>query len=112
MYYVKNLADFAHTLSSLQTGPQDNMVCFDVVSLFTRLLITEVLNLLGWYFEEDILWLFQHVLTSSHISFSGSFYEQANGVNMGSLLSSVIVNFSMEDCREMAFNQAAHKHLS
>lgn len=53
-HHVKNSTDFGHTLGSLRTGPQDIMVSFDVVSLFTRVLIRETMSLLSRHFEEDI----------------------------------------------------------
>jgi hypothetical protein len=72
------------------------MVSFDVVSLFTRVPIKETMNLLGWHFEEDILRIFRHVLTTSYFSFNSQFYEQIVGVAMCSPLSPVIASFYME----------------
>jgi hypothetical protein len=86
------------------------MVSFDVVSLFTRVPIRETMGLLSRHFE-DILTLFHHVLTSSYFRFAGQFYEQIDGVAMGSPLSPVIANFYMEDFEEMALDRAPHKPL-
>jgi hypothetical protein len=66
------------------------MVSFDVVSLFTRVPLKETMDLLERHFEEDILRLFRHVLTTSYLSFNSRFYGQIDGVAMGSLLSPVI----------------------
>jgi hypothetical protein len=60
------------------------MVSFDVVSLFTRVSIKETMDLLGHLFEEDILELFPHVLTTSYFTSNGQFYGQTDGVAMGS----------------------------
>jgi hypothetical protein len=62
-----------------QAGPQDIMVSFDVMSLFTRVPVREAMSLLGRHFAE----LFRHVLTASYFSFAGQFYEQTDGVAMG-----------------------------
>jgi hypothetical protein len=70
------------------------MVSFDIVLLFTRLPIKETMDLLGRHFEEDILGLFCHVLTTSYFTFNGQFYGQTDGVAMGSLL---IAKFYMKD---------------
>jgi hypothetical protein len=88
------------------------MVSFDVVSLFTRVPIVESLNLLRQHFSEDILALFRHVLTSTYFSFGGQFYEQTDGVAMGSPLCPVISNFFMDDFEERALKQVTHKPLS
>jgi hypothetical protein len=87
------------------------MVSFEVVSLFTRVPIRETMSLLSRHFEEDILTLFRHVLTSSYFCFAGQFYEQIDGVAMGSPLSLVIANFYMEVFEEMALDRAPHKPL-
>jgi hypothetical protein len=52
--------------------------------------------LLSQHFDEVTLRLFHHILTSSFFSFNGQFYEQTNGVAMGSPLSPVIANYFME----------------
>jgi hypothetical protein len=38
-------------------------------------------------------------LSTSYFTFYGEFYGQTDGVAMGSLLSPVIANFYMEDCK-------------
>jgi len=67
------------------------------------------LEILGHHFEDDILTLFKHVLTSTYFCFDGQFYEQLDGVAMGSPLSPVTVNFFMEDFVKKAIEQATHK---
>jgi hypothetical protein len=88
--------DFIHTIRTLRAGPRDILISFDVVSLFTMVPLEEALRLLGRHFDEAILRLFHHVLTSSFFSFNGQFYEQTDGVAMGSPLSPVIANYFME----------------
>jgi retron-type reverse transcriptase len=85
------------------------MVSFDVVSLFTNVPIVDSLELLSQRFEDDVLALFKHVLTSTYFCFGGQFYEQTGGAAMGSPLSPVIANFFMEDFEKKAIEQATHK---
>jgi hypothetical protein len=66
--HVKNSMEFINTIKSLRAGPEDILVSFDVVSLFTMVPIVEALRLLSRHFDEGILRLFRHALTSS---FSG-----------------------------------------
>jgi hypothetical protein len=85
--HVKYSMVFINTIKSLRAGPEDILVSFDVVSLFTKVPIGEALHLLSWYFDEDILRLSCHALTSPISSFNSQFYEQTKGVAMGSPLS-------------------------
>jgi hypothetical protein len=55
------------------------------------------MDLLRHHFEEDVLGLFRHFLTTSYFTFNGQFYRQTDGVAMGSPLSPVIANFYRED---------------
>jgi hypothetical protein len=108
-HHVKYSFQFVQILESLQVQPDDLMVSFNVVSLFTMVPIADSLELLSHYFEDEVLALFKHVLTSTYFCFDGHFYEQTDGVAMGSPLSPVIVNFFMEDFENKAIEQAAHK---
>jgi hypothetical protein len=51
------------------------MVSFDVVSLFTNILIVDSLGLLSHHFEDDVLALFKHMLTSTYFCFDGQFCD-------------------------------------
>jgi hypothetical protein len=81
------------------------------VSLFTGMPIKETMDLLGRYFEEDILRLFRHVLTTSYLSFNGQFYGQADCGVMGSPPSPVIAIFYMEDFENAALDSAPQEPL-
>jgi hypothetical protein len=102
--------DFIDTIHTLRAGPRDILVSFDVVSLFTMVPIEEALRLLSRHFDA-ILRLFRHVLTSSFFIFNGQFYEQTDGVAMGSPLYPVIANYFMEYFEEMVLEAATHKPL-
>jgi hypothetical protein len=86
------------------------MVSFDVVSLFTKVPITDTIELISHHFEDDVLALFKHVLASMYFCFEGQFYEQTEGVAMGLPLSPV-VTISMGDFGKKAIELATHKPL-
>jgi len=109
-HLVTNSIEFVHTLGSLQVGLEDLTVSCYVVSLFNRVTIVELLNLLSQHFSGNILVLFVYVLTRTY-SVGGQLYEQTDGVAMGSPLSPIITNFLMEDIEERALAQATHKLL-
>jgi hypothetical protein len=71
------------------------MVSFDVVSLFTKVQVEDSLSLFGHHFTDEILALFKLVLTSTYFCVNGQYYEQTDGVVMGSPLSPVMANFFM-----------------
>jgi hypothetical protein len=108
-HHMKNSLPFIQILESLRVQPEDLMVSFDVVSLFTEVLIVDSLELPSHHFEDNVLALFKHVLTSTYFHFDGQFYEQTDGVAKGSPLSPVIANFFMEDLEKKVTEQATHK---
>jgi hypothetical protein len=85
------------------------MISFDIVSLFTRVLIKETMDLLGRHFEKDVLGLSRYFLSTSYFTFNGQFYGQTDGVAMGLPRSPVIANFYMEDYEKAALESAPLK---
>ena len=108
-HHVKNLAHFIQILERLQVQPGDLMVSFEVVSLFTKVPVDDSLSLLNHHFTEDIRALFKLVLTSTYFCVNNQFFEQTDGVAMGSPLPPVIANFFMEDFEKRALDQATLK---
>jgi hypothetical protein len=108
-HHVKNSIHFTQILENLQVQPGDLMVSFDVVSLFTKVPVEDSLSLLSHHFIDDILALFKLVLTSTYFCFDGQYFEQTDGVAMGSPISPVIATFTMENFEEKALNQATLK---
>jgi hypothetical protein len=109
LHHVKNSFHFTKILDGLQVQPGDLMVSFDVVSLFTKVPVDDSLSQLSHHFTEDILALFKLVLTSTYFCFNNEYFEQRDGMAMGSPLSPVIANFFMEDFEERAINQSTLK---
>ena len=105
-HHVKNSMEFVKTLQDIHVQSTDIMVSLDVVSLFTRVPLIDTLALLGRILDPRTVELFRYVLTSSYFLYNGDFYEQTDGVAMGSPLSPVIANFFMEDFEEHALNSA------
>jgi len=95
--HVKNSSQFVQTLDSIILQPEEILVSFDVISLFTNVPIVQSLDLLSKHFNKDILVLFKHTFTSTYFCSNGQYYEQTVGVAMASHLSPVLANFYMED---------------
>ncbi|XP_046401605.1 uncharacterized protein LOC124167666 [Ischnura elegans] len=105
-HHVKNSADFVKILEGIYLNPSDIMISLDVVSLFTRVPLHETLSLLEKKFDANTVKLFHHAFTSTYFTFDNCYYEQKDGVAMGSPLSPAIANFFMEDFEEHALNSA------
>ena len=60
-------------------------------------------------FPEDIIQLFHLCLTTSYFQWNHDFYEQLEGVAMGSPLSPVVANFFKERFENDALTSAIHK---
>jgi hypothetical protein len=68
------------------------MVSFDVVSLFTKILVPETIDIISKLVDFETLNLIQICLTSTFFTFKGNCYEQTEGTTMGSSLSPVVAN--------------------
>jgi hypothetical protein len=105
-----NCADVVYMVGCSQARSQDITVSSDVVSLITRVLGREALNLFSLHFERDIMRLLHRVMTSSFYSFGSQFFEQTIGMAVSSPLFLVIV-FFMEDFERVALDRAMYKPL-
>ncbi|XP_069673690.1 uncharacterized protein [Periplaneta americana] len=93
---VKNSTQFVQILDNMKVKPSDLLVSFDVVSLFTRVPLSEAMLLLSNQFPPDITELFRHTLTSTYFLQNNTYCEQIDRVAMGSLLSPAIANYYIE----------------
>ena len=81
------------------------MVCFDVESLFTNIPPNECIDLAVRYVSEgnpdlklstnELKNLFHFATSRTHFLFKGSFYDQIDGVAMGSPLALILANLFM-----------------
>ena len=71
--------------------------------------LTETIDLLRPHFNNKEIDLFIHCLTSSYFLWNNTFYEQTDGVAMGSPLSPMVANFFMEHFETQALTSAIDK---
>ena len=107
--YLKDSAHFIQKIQDLHLEPGDILVSFDVVSLFTRVPVNESLNYISEIFTKDLVDIFRACLSTSYFMWDGDFYEQIDGVAMGSPLSPVIANFYMERFEQLILESASLK---
>ena len=77
-----------------------------LLSLFTKVPVEEAITLLSRHFKDEDLAFYKHALTSTYFCVDGQFFEQRDGVAMGSPLSPVIANFYMEEFEKNAIETA------
>ena len=103
--HLKHSTDFLDSLGNVNE-PFDDMVSFDVVSLFTNIPLEKVLDFITTKGEEGlnsfqipvgkICELIKLCVRDSYFSFDNKIYQQTFGVAMGSSLSPILANLYME----------------
>lgn len=81
-------------------GLEEVLVSFDMVLLFTKVTVQKGLAYISELFPADITALFWYMLMTTY--FQWVFYEQVEGVTIGSSLRPVMANFYMERLEQVA----------
>ena len=77
--YIQDSTHFIQKILKLKMEPNDILVSFDVISLFTKVPLADTLKYIQDIFPENITILFSHCLTTSYFQWNQSFYEQVEG---------------------------------
>lgn len=105
-FMLKDTFDFVNKVSKIEPGEDQTMASFDVESLFTNVPTLETIELIldavykdNGKFEglekEDLRTLLTICVQQSHFQFNGKFYDQIDGVSMGSPLGPLFANVFM-----------------
>ncbi|XP_072037195.1 uncharacterized protein [Amphiura filiformis] len=102
--YIKNSQHFVEKAGQIPIQPGDLLVSFDVVSLFTNVLIDNASKIIGDILRDDDTLKYRTRMTSDEIveltsmyfKWQGKFYEQKEGQAMCSPLSPITSNIVME----------------
>ncbi|XP_039304223.1 uncharacterized protein LOC120357563 isoform X2 [Solenopsis invicta] len=89
---------FVNKITKIKTKPNDILVSFDVVSLFTNVPVQDTLDIIkkSDKLPANFVPLIEHYLTSTYFQFQREFFEQTSGAAMGSPVSPIIANIFME----------------
>ena len=87
----------------------DLLNSFDVVSLYTKIPINEVVEVIKKVSDPKTAHLVEICLSSTYFCFQGEIYEQIEGVAMGSPLLPIVANLFMEDFEEKVINSSPQK---
>ena len=103
-YCAEDTFSFINDIRNI-SSPRSFMVSYDVVSLFTNIPLKETINLAVNLItqsnpsikisKDDLRGLFRFATSQSHFLFDGNFYDQIDGVAMGSSLGPVLANLFM-----------------
>jgi hypothetical protein len=72
------------------------LVSFNVASLFTKVTLEDTLLLLSQHFDNHTIHPIRQVIISVYFLYDGTFYDQLDGVAMGSPLAFIIANSHLE----------------
>jgi hypothetical protein len=119
---VKNSDHFIQLLKPIELQDQDILFSFDVVSLFTNVPIEESLQIIKTKLDMDqekiqhfnlktevIMEILEVCMRITYFQVDDKFYEQKEGMAMGSPLSPVVSNIFMETFEQLVLSTAQHK---
>ena len=120
-HHIQNTGDFVSKAKRLTLQIGECLSSHDVTSLFTSVPIDPALNLIKDLLEKDekvndrtvlsvqnIMELLGFCLNNTYFSFQNKFYEQVEGVAMGSPVSPIVANLYMEYFEEKVLTSAAN----
>ena len=111
---INNSATFLQHIKDLKIEPDETMISFDVVSLFTSIPLPTAKRITDKLLTDNPSWQNQTQLTkenvldlldlclSTEFQFEGTYYRQTSGTPMGSPLSSFLAEAVMQDLERQA----------
>ena len=118
-FTVSNSREFVAMISDVRISSDEEMVSFDVKSLYTSLPVERALAVVRTRLRDDqtlesrtpftadeVTELLEICLTSTYFTFQEKYYRLTDGVAMGSPVSSVVANIFMEEFEERAISMA------
>ena len=121
-YSVRNTQDFIHSIQDVRLQDDECMVSYDVEALFTSVPVKPAIAIIQKKLEADkdlhlrttmspkqIISLLEFCLTNTYFTYQGKFYEQTDGIAMGSPMSPIVANLFMEDLEVKALATSPHQ---
>lgn len=116
-YMLKDSFDFINKISKVKPKEGQYIVSFDVESLFTNVPTDDTIDIIidkifvrgvssfHGLTEEDLRSLLETCIKRSHFQFNGAFYDQIDGVSMGSPLGPLFANVFMSHLESKIMSQ-------
>ena len=115
--HVRNSVDFASFITAQTLEPEEILVSFDVVSLFTNVPVEVAISVAKTRLQQDaslgdctcltvdeIMMLLRFCLNVTYFAFGGQYFQQKFGTAMDSLVSVTVANLVMEDVEQRALS--------
>ena len=119
--HIQSTSDFLNKVKRVNLQLGECLTSYDVTSLFTSVPINPALSIIKDLLEKDdklndrtvlsvqnIIELLGFCLHNTYFSFQKKFYEQVEGVVMGSPVSPIVVNLYMGHFQRTALWSASH----
>ena len=90
--YIKDSSHFVNDIKDIHVDETEIMVSFDVVSLYTKVPVEEAIKIISNITNDETTNMVKICLKSTYFTFQNKFYEQIDGVEMGSPLSPTVAN--------------------
>ena len=120
-HHIQSTSDFINKVREITLLPGECLTSYDVTALFTSVPIDPTLNIIKDLLEKDdnlsnrtvlsvqnITELLGFCLHNMYFSYQNKFYEQVEGVAMGSLVSPIVAHLYMEHFEGDALRSAHH----
>ena len=118
-HHINSTQDFVEHVKQFTLAPVECLSSYDVSALFTSVPVYPALGVIRDLLEKDltlkdrtvlpvkdIILLLEFCLKNMYFSFQDQFYEQVEGVAMGSLVSPIVANLYMEYFEQKALSTA------
>ena len=117
--HINSTQDFVEQVKHITLAPGECLSSYDMSAQFTSVPVDPALNIIRDLLDKDhtliertvlavndILLLFEFCLKNTYFSFQDQFYEQVEGVAMGSPVSPIVANLYMEYLEQKALSTA------
>jgi hypothetical protein len=120
--FIKNSGHFVQLLKSVNLQSLDNLIGFDVVSLFSNVPVDEALQVIRNKLHnndtlaersvlqvEAIMKLLEVCLRTTYLQVDDKFYQEKDGMAVGGSLSLIVSNIYMGHFEQLSLDSTQHK---